>query len=661
LVTLTEKHIRVWDSHAVTPVGPAIPKAELVETMDVSPDGEIVGVATEHTVTLWSASTGEEIAPQLHFDDGDQVRKVAFSPDGKLLLITHGKTAELYDTATAHRVGDPFGQDEVILRSGFAAQGKRLFTATDHDVQGWDVATHQPLGKPLHHKDSLANVLIDGPGSALVTMDYENLRVADPVNGKILEVPLSLEFADERPMALHPPDGDLLAVGSGSNILIYDFNKGALACEPLPQEHKITAVAFTADGSRLVSRTEGGDVCVWLPPEPIACWKSFRNTPAAGGNAVRIESATSSPDGTTLAIAGEDHVVRLYDGATLERTGIELPQPAQIEWIAFNTDSSRLVTATDDRSARVWNVATGEPITEPLPHEEKIRHAEFSRDGRFVLTSSNNSVLLWEVASSRVQLTLPHEGAKMAEMSPDGQRILTLSDRTAILWDTVDGTQLRQIASGISLSDAHVSPDGERLIVSERGGGTQLFDAKTCEPVCEAIQHRQYGSFSADGRSLVLFGEGKVEVRDARTGRLTLGPMEHAENVYAAGLSPNGKWIVAAAGVALVVWEASSASRLGDPLPRLSLIDPVRFTPDGKRIITRGGSQMVAWDIPGAVDLSPEVPAAVCELAHAVAGLAFDAKGRLTPVTSHRRAEIIQAGLPGDDAWSRLARWIAVE
>jgi hypothetical protein len=78
----------------------------------------------------------------------------------------------------------------------------------------------------------------------------------------------------------------------------------------------------------------------------------------------------------------------------------------------------------------------------------------------------------------------------------------------------------------------------------------------------------------------------------------TLGPLQHAENVYAAGLSPNGKWIVAAAGVAIVVWEASSASRLGDPLPRLSLIDPLRFTPNGKRIITRGRSRIVAWDIP---------------------------------------------------------------
>ena len=98
---------------------------------------------------------------------------------------------------------------------------------------------------------------------------------------------------------------------------------------------------------------------------------------------------------------------------------------------------------------------------------------------------------------------------------------------------------------------------------------------------------------------------------------------------------------------------------LSDPLWHKGAVRMGQFSPDGERVVTVASAPDNAariWQVPAP---SSKIPDWLSALAEGVAGLAVGSQGT-TQVVSERDFDRVQQrlyGLPGDDNFSRLARW----
>ncbi|MBK6431385.1 MAG: WD40 repeat domain-containing protein [Anaerolineae bacterium] len=156
-----------------------------------------------------------------------------------------------------------------------------------------------------------------------------------------------------------------------------------------------------------------------------------------------------SPDGHTIATAGADETIRLWDIATGRQLQILQGHEYGVWAIRFSPDGRRLVSASLDGTARVWDLQTGQ-MRARLPHGDIVWWASFNPDGRTIVTACDDGLVrIWNPTSGKLLRELRGHGARVmtANFSPDGAQIVTASgDGTAKLWRTIDGKRFKPSA-----------------------------------------------------------------------------------------------------------------------------------------------------------------------------------------------------------------------
>lgn len=97
---------------------------------------------------------------------------------------------------------------------------------------------------------------------------------------------------------------------------------------------------------------------------------------------------------------------------------------------------TRIEKATPGPDSKIWQDA----------RKQAVSGAVFSRDGRYFVTSSENSVRMWDSASSREIRRIATRGIVSAvAFSPDGRQLLvTTLDGSIERWDLVTGQLISQ-------------------------------------------------------------------------------------------------------------------------------------------------------------------------------------------------------------------------
>jgi WD40 repeat protein len=68
--------------------------------------------------------------------------------------------------------------------------------------------------------------------------------------------------------------------------------------------------------------------------------------------------------------------------------------------VAYSPDGRTLASAGADHTLRIWDAATGQPVQTLLGHEDWVRDVSYSPDGRTLASASNDrTVKIWDAVT----------------------------------------------------------------------------------------------------------------------------------------------------------------------------------------------------------------------------------------------------------------------
>jgi hypothetical protein len=298
-------------------------------------------------------------------------------------------------------------------------------------------------------------------------------------------------------------------------------------------------------------------------PAPRAAGRDpFRIARTMAGHTAAVHCVAFSPDGTLLASAGLDRMIRLgrvADGTTV-RT---ISWPAgPVHSVAFSPDGATLASAgAGGRALRLWDTASGSPRGRVAGDTAGTRWVAFSPDGGLLASAgSDQTVRIWDAASGAALRTLTgHTAAvRCVAFSPDGGLLASAgSDQTVRIWDAASGAALRTLTGHVHAVTSVAFAPGGNVLASAGGDKTvRLWD-----PVSGAAAGMLRG---------------------------------HAEPVYSVAFSPDGSLLASAGGDRTVrLWQAGSWTPGGALGGHAGTVQCVAFSPDGGLLASAGSDHQV--------------------------------------------------------------------
>jgi WD40 repeat protein len=337
------------DGNAVTG-GPGIDRQHLIgqsaplRMAVFAPHGTTVATVGGSTLRLWEPY-GEPRLRGIH-KSAAPATSVSFDPTGAFLASGAADGTVLVQRAHGGplrtlTIGSP------VVSTAWASNRLLLVAGRDGKAHLFPGGVRE--SRVLPHGSELVGAALRADGTVAATAGSDGVvRLWDTSSGSQL---LALPAAPGLTSVALDPKGRWVATGVGNVVRLYDARTGKERPDLVGHTDVVTGLAFSPDGSQLVSSSRDKDARVW-DPQTLKLLKVLHKHTAF------VSGVAFSPDGRWIATAGPAkagvwaaHETDLPDSFLYFVRGNESP----IASVAFSSQGWELATAARDGSIRVFD------------------------------------------------------------------------------------------------------------------------------------------------------------------------------------------------------------------------------------------------------------------------------------------------------------------
>ena len=409
----------------------------------------------------------------------------------------------------------------------------------------------------------------------------------------------------------YSPDGRLLAsAGEDGIVRVWEPATGKLLAELSGHESEINGLEFSPDGRQLATVSDKGELFLWSVDDTIHLKHQTSLTPS------ELYSVCYAPDGTRIAIGGDDSQVRLVSAADGSVQHELSKHEGPVFALAFRSGGRRLVSGGKDGRLLEWDLDGGQP---PSSHEwfqkaDPIRAIAISPDDMCVAISQGG-LFVYRISDfdRLAQLAGPADEFSSIQFSKNGKSIIASNhDSTWRIWEWESSPRAFRVGAGHAgqVFSAGFSPDEKQVATAGADGLVRQWSATSVGTPCETTLECPEGAdvtYSVGGDWLLLKRGGAHESLLLELYGWRSGAWQRVEQWRAAemrngdetcAISSDGRWVVrSGGGPHVLAWQVGVShdwARIGTLDSR---IGNLAFTPSGNIVVAANMDLLCAWEL----------------------------------------------------------------
>ncbi len=398
---------------------------------------------------------------------------VAVSIDSNYVVTgSRDKSAKLWEMNTGREVRSFLGHEATVTSIEFTQDGKYLISGgNDKTIRIWDVLSGKEI-YTLSTPDIVTDIAIDPKINFFVAAGYGNSGYGDSAT--------VYDFKSKKIITKIRTAADK-GLGSGVDVAISPDGQW---------------IAFGED-NRIVNLYRTSD---WKKMNTFAFEEGY-----CGGCGARV---VFSPDSKHLYLASHNGPLRKYSIATFELIRTYEEKVGDLTGLAISSDGKKIARSTE-KEVTVWEDSGDSLMTIKAEKQGEFHEITFTLDSKtLILTSDNNTAMLWSIAENRNESSLTG--------------FLNQRDRGGLDYDPNFYWQ-SAIAKYVRFKNTLlIAPDGKTLIKGKFGAKVKRWDIATGKSVMDYVGHKKAVlcyALSNDGKRLITGGgDGKIMLWDLETG-----------------------------------------------------------------------------------------------------------------------------------------------
>ena len=394
------------------------------------------------------------------------------------------------------------------------------------------------------------------------------------------------------------------------------------------QSKDIATFVYSPDGKHLITNSkasEEGTVTLW---DAVTGKQETSFTRPACVIDRCHEGMAVSPDGSLLALAGEDSTILIIDFVASVETGEaqvlhqlvghgEGPMWTGLTGITFSPSGTQLASTSWDNILKMWDVVDGTlQYSVDIPALFAVGRPIFSPDGSLLTAGDISRVKeigaqVFDAATGESLLELSME-PRTVSFTNDGKRLVGYTHELFTVWDLERSLETGEPVELYTIEfdrfawfgSQQFNPNDSTFSIVGQDGNLLIWEVGDVSAqqklVLSSYMHIDRSAYSPDGRYVATLGTDGIQLWDISPAgeRELLTIAAHDSTIWNIEQSQDGSKLATAGwdGIARL-WDAGTGEMLLEFAHAGGRVEDIKYSPDEKRLITAGEDRTVrVWD-----------------------------------------------------------------